>query len=81
MKANGFDLTTGSMDLGVKVSATVAGESEPVVVAKAYTDNKPDPTVSIDFGGLKTVKALRLEVTNLRGGDGHIHIRELKFKP
>ena len=75
----GVSITTGSMDLGVTVVVKPQGEA-----AKTYTKEfrsmPPDPTVNIDFDTGKTpIESVRVEIKNLNGGDGHIHIRTIQL--
>lgn len=75
----GVSVTTGSMDVGLTVVVKPQGEA-----AKTYTKefrNQPtDPTVVLDFDTGKTpIESVRVEVKNLNGGDGHIHIRTIQL--
>jgi hypothetical protein len=39
-----------------------------------------DPTFGLDFDtGSTPIESLRIEIKDLNGGDGHIHIRTLKL--
>ena len=73
-------ITTGSMDIGLTARVTPDSGAEKVV-NKDYRDLPADPTVDleIDKAGVKT-KKIAFEIKNLNGGDGHIHIRDIKFK-
>jgi hypothetical protein len=67
------------MDVGLTVVVKPQGEA-----AKTYTKEfrgmPPDPTVSLDFDTGKTpIESVRVEIKNLNGGDGHIHIRTLQL--
>lgn len=76
----GVDVTTGSMDVGLKVLLTVRGTSRPREFAGEFRNQRPDPTVSLDFGGSHEATQVRFEIRNLNGGDGHIHIREIALR-
>jgi hypothetical protein len=76
---SGVNVTTATMDVGLKVSLYSSG-LRPVVFSKEYRNLPPDPTVSLDFQGSHPVRRIRFEITNLNGGDGHIHVREIQFK-
>jgi hypothetical protein len=73
-------VTTGSMDIGLTARVTPDSGAEKVV-NKEYRDLPADPTVDleIDKAGVKA-KKIAFEIKNLNGGDGHIHIRDIKFK-
>ena len=79
-KMSGLDVTTGSMNVGLKVTLTEAGKNEPTVFSKSFAQLPPDPTVTLDFGGALSVKRARIEIANLDGGDGHVHVREVSFR-
>ncbi len=79
-KAAGVDVITGTMDVGLKVTLTLADKAEPLVFSKTMLHQTTEPTVSLEFGGVQAFKRAKVEVTNLNGGDGHIHIYEVKFK-
>lgn len=71
-------VTTGSMDVGLTVTVTPE-QGQPKVFSKEYRQLPNDPTVTLalDPGGI-SAKKIRVEIKNLNGGDGHIHIRTLK---
>ena len=71
-------VTTGSMDVGLTVTVTPE-QGAPKVFTKEYRQLPNDPTVtlSLDPNGI-TTKKVRVDIKNLNGGDGHIHIRTLK---
>ncbi|HEX7580453.1 MAG TPA: hypothetical protein VF580_10665, partial [Thermoanaerobaculia bacterium] len=79
-KAAGVDVITGTMDVGLKVTLTLVGKAEPLVLSKTMVQQTTEPVVSLDFGGVQEFKRAKVEVTNLNRGDGHIHIYEVKFK-
>jgi hypothetical protein len=75
----GISITLGGTDFAV--TATVQPQAG---AAKTYTREfrqmKPDPTLDLDFDtGGAPIAALRVEIQDLRGGDGHIHIRTVKL--
>ena len=76
----GISLTTGGMDAGLKVVVRPAGGAAPRTYAGTFRDMPPDPTFGLDFDtGPARVESVRVELKNLRGGDGHIHIRSLQL--
>jgi hypothetical protein len=76
----GIDVATSTMDVGVKAVVTLAGGGEKTY-SKEYRELPNDPTVRLDFEGLSgKAEKLRVEISNLRGGDGHIHIRSLDLR-
>src|SRR5262249_7877459 len=73
-------VTTGGMDAGLTV--VVQPVSGP---AKTYTKEfrqlPPDPTFGLEFDtGTAPIQSVRVEIKDLNGGDGHIHIRTLKLR-
>jgi hypothetical protein len=78
-KMTGVEVTTGTMSVVLKVTVRALGKAEPLILQKTFTDQPQDPTVSLDFGGTREVKRIRLEVSDLSGGDGHVHVREIRF--
>lgn len=79
-KVSAIVVTTGSMTVLLKATLTVKGKSEPAVYQKTFTRLPPDPTVTLDFGGAHEVEKARIEIGNADGGDGHVHVRELKLE-
>jgi hypothetical protein len=70
--------TTGSMDVGLTVTVTPE-QGEPKTVSKEWRQLPNDPTVTLDIDSKGILaKKVRVEIKNLQGGDGHIHIRTLK---
>ncbi|HEY3202177.1 MAG TPA: hypothetical protein VGL03_00830 [Thermoanaerobaculia bacterium] len=73
------EVTTATMNVGVKCIATLEGGGEKTFSGE-YKNLSPDPTVSLELPGLsRPVSRLRIEIGNLDGGDGHIHIRAIRF--
>ena len=79
-KTSGIEVTTGSMNVRLKASLSVKGRSETVVHEKTFPQRTADPTVLLDFGGTCEVERARIEIANADGGDGHVHVRELKLR-
>lgn len=70
--------TTGSMDVGLTVTVTPE-QGQPKVFSKEWRQLPNDPTVTLDLDPKGIVaKKVRVDIKNLNGGDGHIHIRTLK---
>lgn len=76
----GVSLTTGGMEAGLKVVVSPAGGVAPRTYAREFRKMGPDPTFGLDFDtGSVPVEAIRVELKDLRGGDGHIHIRSVQI--
>ena len=77
----GIELTTGSMELAVRVSAYGGDRAEPQIYTQIYQDLPPDPTVAVDFNPLPgPIKTLRVEIRDINApGDAKVHVRELKL--
>jgi hypothetical protein len=76
----GVSVTTGGMDVALTVVVQPASGA-----AKTYTKEfrqmPPDPTFGLDFDtGAAPVQSVRIEIKDLNGGDGHIHIRTIKLR-
>jgi len=76
----GVSVTTGGMDVALTVMVQPATGA-----AKTYTKEfrqmPPDPTFGLDFDtGAAPVQSVRIEIKDLNGGDGHIHIRTIKLR-
>ncbi len=75
----GIDLTTATQDIDLNCVVTLASGGVKTF-HQEYRKLSPDPTVHIDFPGLGgPVQRLRIEIGNPGGGDGHVHIRTLRF--
>ena len=75
----GIELTTATMDINLKCVATLEGGGEKTFTQE-FRNLPPDPTVTLDFPGLSApVRVLHIEISDARGGDGHIHIRTLRL--
>lgn len=74
-------MKTGAMDVGLTVRLSVSGEAEPRVYTRELRDVTTEPIVEVDFEGLTgPVQKARIELKDLAGGDGHIHLREIEFR-
>lgn len=80
LEASSLEVITGTMDVGLEVTLTLADKPEPLVFSTKLVQQTTEPTVRLDFGGTQKFKRARVEITNLNGGDGHIHIYEVVFK-
>ncbi len=78
----GVALTVGSMDMNLRLVATPADGSPPIVAEQRFTGLPPDPTVQLDLpGGARELSSLRLEITQVGGGEvAHVHVRELALR-
>ncbi len=79
-EASGLEVITGTMDIGVKVTLTPTEKPDPLVFSQSLVQQSAEPTVRFDFGGVQKFQRAKVEITNLNGGDGHIHIYEVTFK-
>ena len=79
-EARGLEVITGTMDVGVEVTLTLADKPEPLVFSTKLVQQTTEPTVRVDFGGVQKFTRARVQIANLNGGDGHIHIYEMAFK-
>jgi hypothetical protein len=76
----GISVTTASMDIGLTAKVTNAGQKDQKVYSKEFRSLPPDPTVQLDFdAGSGPVQKLYIEITQLNGSFGQIHIREIHF--
>ena len=76
----GISLTTGGMEAGLKVVVRLAGGAPPRTFAREFRKMPPDPTFGLDFDtGSAPIESIRVELKDLSGGDGHIHIRSLQL--
>lgn len=78
----GLELTTGSMDVGLKAELYPADGSEPAVISQEFTGLPNDPTVSLAFPpDLGPLSRVRLQITDLNSsGPAKVHLRELVFE-
>ena len=75
----GISITTGGTDYAVTATVHPQGGA-----AKTYTKEflqmKPDPTLELSFDtGTTPIESIRVEIKDVHGGDGHIHIRTVKL--
>lgn len=76
----GISLTTGGMEAALKVVVRPAGGAAPTSYAREFRGMPPDPTFGLDFDtGSARIEFVRVELKDLSGGDGHIHIRSLQL--
>ncbi len=75
----GIEVTTATMDIDLRCVVTLAAGGEKTF-SQVFHALPPDPTVKLEFPGLSgPVQKVRVEIGNPAGGDGHIHVRTLKF--
>ncbi|HTY41723.1 MAG TPA: hypothetical protein VMH79_07620 [Thermoanaerobaculia bacterium] len=75
----GIEVTTATMDVSLRCVATLAAGGEKTF-SEVYRGQPADPTVKLEFPGLSgPVQTLRVDIGNPAGGDGHIHVRTVKF--
>ena len=76
----GVTVTTGGMDAGLTVIVTPVSGA-PKTYTKEFRKMPPDPTFGLDFDtGAAPIQSVHVEIKDLNGGDGHIHIRTLKLR-
>jgi hypothetical protein len=76
----GVTVTTGGMDAGLTVVVTPVSGA-PKTYTKEFRHMPPDPTFGLDFDtGTAPIQTVHVEIKDLNGGDGHIHIRTLKLR-
>lgn len=77
----GISMTTASMDVGLTVMLRPQGGGAAKTYTKELRGLPTDPTFNMDFDtGSTPIASLRVEVKNLQGGDGHIHLRTVKLQ-
>ncbi len=77
---DGISVTMGGSNFKLEVVARPADGAAPRTFSKEYRGLGPDPTLTLDFDtGQTPIASLRVEILNLDGGDGHIHIRTVKL--
>ena len=75
----GVEVTTATMDIDLKCIVTPASGGEKTF-SQVFHALPADPTVKLEFPGVSgPVQKVRVEIGNPAGGDGHIHVRTLKF--
>jgi len=75
----GVEVTTASMDISLTCVVTPASGGEKTF-SQVFHGLPADPTVKLEFPGISgPVQQVRVEIGNPAGGDGHIHVRTLKF--
>jgi hypothetical protein len=75
----GISVTTGGMEAGLTVVVEPRGGPEKRYT-KEFRHMGPDPTYGLDFDtGSTPIRSLRIEIRDLTGGDGHIHIRTIRL--
>jgi hypothetical protein len=75
----GVEVTTASMDISLTCVVTPVSGGEKTF-SQVFHGLPADPTVKLDFPGVSgPVRQVRVEIGNPAGGDGHIHVRTLKF--
>jgi hypothetical protein len=79
----GVSVWTASMNVGLRVLLYRQVESDtekPSSYERIWPEAPPDPDVALLFPAPeREVRRVRVEIANLQGGDGHIHIREVRL--
>ena len=76
----GISITLGGTDYAVTATLQPQGGGPAKTYSREFRQMKPDPTLDLDFDtGAEPIAALRVEIQDLQGGDGHIHIRTVKL--
>jgi hypothetical protein len=78
----GITLTTGSMNMELRLTATPPEDGAPTTATQQFIDQPPDPTVTLDLpNGPQLVERLRLEILQLNAPEiANIHVRELVLR-
>ncbi len=77
----GMSITLGGVDFGVTVTARPAGGGAARTYATESRRMERDPTLDLEFDtGETPIASLRVEILDLDGGDGHIHIRTVRLR-
>lgn len=72
---------TAMMNVGITARFYPEGTTEPKNYYAEMKDNKVEPMVKLSFdAGDPPAKRIAIEVKNLDGGDGHIHVRDIEFR-
>ncbi len=76
----GISVTLGGTDYTLTVTLHPQGGGPAKAYTKEFRQMKADPTLELDFDGAATpIESLRVEIQDVNGGDGHIHIRTIKL--
>ena len=76
----GISITLGGTDYAVTATLQPQGGGPAKTFSREFRQMQPDPTLELDFDtGAEPIAALRVEIRDLQGGDGHIHIRTVKL--
>jgi hypothetical protein len=76
----GIAITTGGTDYAVTATLHPQGGGAPKTYTKEFLQMKPDPTLELAFDtGSTPIESIRVEIKDVHGGDGHIHIRTVKI--
>lgn len=81
LRVSGLTITTGSMNLRLKVRLFVGEAADPISFTWNFPDLPPDPTVDVEFReGPYQITRIEVSVQNLNEGkDAKVHIREIEF--
>lgn len=76
------DVRTGSMvDFSVQLRVYPIGQTEPISISQRFTDQPPDPQVTLRLPEKITAGRFVLEVTDHTAGDSaQIHVREVTLR-
>ena len=76
----GVSVTTGGMDVGPDGRrAACHGRGEDLYEGIPADAARPDVRAGLRYGAAP-VQSVRIEIKDLNGGDGHIHIRTIKLR-
>jgi hypothetical protein len=77
----GVTVTTGSMDLELKITVFEDENTEPAVYDTTYRHLPADPTVEVDLGpSALQAKRVRIEVRDMNASElAKVHVREIKL--
>jgi hypothetical protein len=76
----GIRMKTAAMDVGLTVRLFLPNAPEPKIYTKSLRGITTEPTVDLNFDDNPgAAQKLRIELKDLAGGDGHLHIREIQL--
>ncbi len=76
----GISITMGGRDFAVTATLQPEGGGPPKTYTREFRQMPADPTLDLDFDtGEVKIASLRVEIRDVNGGDGHIHIRTVRL--
>jgi len=76
----GVSITMGGRDFTVTATVRPEGGGSPRTYTREFRQMPPDPTLDLEFHtGETKIESLRVEILDVNGGDGHLHIRTVRL--